>query len=115
MTIVIVGMPGQERDALEEKISFLLPCELRVCRPERVRVALCRHKVPVAFVMIEDTNTLHAARWIADQSPDTALVMICSSPDFALEGIRLHALDYLIHPVKDEDLQKAFLRVFGAA
>ncbi|MBR5329497.1 MAG: response regulator transcription factor [Firmicutes bacterium] len=63
-------------------------------------------------VMMPGTNGLDAAKEIREKDNTAEIVFITSSPEFAYESYGVHALDYLLKPVRPEILYPLLDRLF---
>ena len=54
-------------------------------------------------------NGLDVAAALRRTLPDLSIVLVSCSPDFALDGYKVHPLDYLVKPIRPEELEVALL------
>ena len=67
----------------------------------------------MAFMAVDSMMAVEAARLVRESAPDCPLFLVSGSADYALEGYRLEALDYLVRPVTAERVREASARVAG--
>lgn len=56
-------------------------------------------------------NGVNIARELQDISPETAIVFVTTSPEYAVDAFSLQALHYLIKPITKEGVMEAFRRL----
>lgn len=69
----------------------------------------------MAFVAVNGMPAMETARLVRESAPRCPLFLVSSTGDYALEGFRLHALDYLIRPVSAQRIGEAVARIGGPA
>lgn len=55
-------------------------------------------------VLLGEENGLDVAAALRRTLPDLSIVLVSCSPDFALDGYKVHPLDYLVKPIRPEEL-----------
>lgn len=79
------------------------------------KLVLVNFKVDLLITDIEmpEENGLALAQWARENRRDIEIVFLTSHPDFkyAQEAIRLGSFDYILQPVRYEDVEKVVLRV----
>lgn len=65
------------------------------------------------LIGLGDTAGFLAARRIREQDRGCRLVIIDNTPRFAIHCVRIHAVDFLVRPFQDEQLQRSMQRLFG--
>lgn len=60
-----------------------------------------------------DTAGFLAARRIREQDSGCRLVILDDTPRFAIHCLRIHAVDFLVRPFENEQLQRSLGRLFG--
>ncbi len=63
-------------------------------------------------IYLGDENGVYLAKALREQNISTRLVFTTISPDFALEGYKVRADDYLLKPVTPDTLQSTLDRLF---
>lgn len=66
-----------------------------------------------ALVGLGDAAGFLAARRIREQDQGCRLVMIDDTPRFAIHCLRIHAVDFLIRPLRAEQLERSMQRLLG--
>ena len=69
----------------------------------------------MAFVVVNGMPAVETARLVRESGGGIQLFLVSRTGDYALEGFRLHALDYLIQPVSAERVVQAVTRIGGPA
>lgn len=71
------------------------------------------HRKPhdAVFLVVESMMAVEAARLIRQEDAARPLFLVSSAGEYAMEGFRLRALDYLLHPVSPERVGQALARV----
>ena len=62
---------------------------------------------------VGDTAGFLAARRIREQDRGCRLVIVDDTPRYAIHCLRIHAADFLLRPVEEEQLQRSFRRLVG--
>ncbi len=67
----------------------------------------------VAFldIYLPAENGIDAAKKLKEISPETNIVFLTSSKDYAIEAFNLNALHYIIKPVHENDIREVFERI----
>lgn len=82
------------------------------------KLVLVNFQVDLLITDIEmpEENGLALAQWARENRRDIEIVFLTSHPDFkyAQEAIRLGSFDYILQPVRYEDVEKVVLRVQAA-
>lgn len=78
---------------------------------QEAAVAALAESWEMAFVVVEGMPGVESARLIRESAPALPLFLVSSTGDYALEGFRLQALDYLIRPVSAERVRAAVARL----
>ena len=60
-------------------------------------------------VLLGEENGLDVAAALRRTLPDLSIVLVSCSPDFALDGYKVHPLDSLVKPIRPEELEVALL------
>lgn len=110
MNLYVVGSPGKSRDALAGMLGGVLPDIFIHCMDLD---GLPRHRSrepAAAFVLVNNMHGLQCLRKIAEMYR-APVVVVSSSPDYALEGIRCDVQDYIIPPIWENDLRQALRRL----
>lgn len=109
MGIYVVGSTGDNREAVGHALQVCLP-EASIWCMDLDDLRPCHPSPAAAFVLVDNMHGLLCLRKVAElyTSP---VVVVSSSPDFALEGIRYHVRDYLIPPILENDLHRALWRL----
>lgn len=69
----------------------------------------------MAFVVIESMTAMETARLMRESAPILPLFLVSNTGDYALEGFRLNALDYLMRPVSERRVVEAVARIDSPA
>ncbi|MGM8213024.1 response regulator [Virgibacillus sp. W0430] len=72
-----------------------------------------KHQIDVAFLDIEmaELNGLVVAEKMKEQQPEIEIVFVTAFQEYAIEAFELHALDYLLKPVRPNRLLKTLARI----
>ena len=65
----------------------------------------------MAFMAVDGMLAVEAARLVRESAPDCPLFLVSGNDDYALEGYRLRALDYLVRPVTPRRIRQAAARI----
>ena len=62
-------------------------------------------------IYLETENGMDIAHAVKELSPDTQIIFVTTSLDYAVDAFRVQAADYLVKPCSETDIVKAFARV----
>ena len=77
--------------------------------------AFHRRRFDMAFTVVNGMMAVEAARLLRQEDAACPLFLISGSGEYAMEGYRLHALDYLLQPVTPQRLGQAVRRIGDTA
>ncbi len=80
---------------------------------ELIKAAVMTPHFSIVFLDIyfPKDNGMDIARQLMQISPDTEIVFVTTSSEFAVDAFSIHALHYLIKPVTVENVREAFYRL----
>ena len=118
--ILILEDNEREREALDQLLeTWLLQEHLDGFRVESYGCYESFMKAfrenPAAIVFLDiflcdGPKGIRAAREVHDESPDTAIVFVTTSMDFAVEGFAVNAIHYCVKPITMEVLDECMAR-----
>ena len=62
-------------------------------------------------IYLENEIGMEIAKTVKELSPDTQIIFVTTSLDFAIDAFKVQAVDYLVKPCSEADIVKAFARV----
>ncbi|MBR6045452.1 MAG: response regulator transcription factor [Ruminococcus sp.] len=62
-------------------------------------------------IYLENELGMDIAKEVRELSPDTQIIFVTTSLDYAIEAFKVQAIDYLVKPCSEADVVKAFTRV----
>lgn len=62
-------------------------------------------------IFLENENGMDIVRAVKELSPNTQIIFVTTSVDYAVDAFRVQAADYLVKPCTETDIVKAFARV----
>ena len=77
--------------------------------------AFHRRRFDMAFTVVDGMMAVEAARLLRQEDATCPLFLISGSGEYAMEGYRLRALDYLLQPVTPQRLGQAVCRIGDTA
>ena len=114
MKIFIVSTPGANWKTLMNLLKSNLDEKVRVihCEPHRPLHGPFPANTLAVFILVDEMETLVAARKSAWWDSTIPLAFVCKNPDYALEAIRLGAAHYLVEPLTSDDVNEALQRAY---
>ncbi len=58
-------------------------------------------------IYLDETSGISASQWIREHDPNVPIIFITSSDEFVWDAFRIHSFDYILKPVKQEDIHQA--------
>lgn len=119
MRIAIVDDNVRERNELDKRIKILLSCS--ALNAETVEFGggkefiaeAKQNNFEVVFldIYMEDENGVEVAKELRSFDRNCILVFTTTSTDHALDGFKVRALQYLVKPYADEELNAVFKEI----
>ena len=114
--VAICDDDKQERAKLLEVLQEVYPAMEVECfdkGQELLRAAKERPAFNIVFldIYMPDENGVDIAKEIQSISPQTGIVFVTSSREFAVEAFSLRALHYIVKPIVAKDVKEAFNRL----
>ena len=71
----------------------------------------CFYSLVFQDIYLENETGMEIAKTVKELSPDTQIIFVTTSLDFAIDAFKVQAADYLVKPCSETDIVKAFARV----
>lgn len=62
-------------------------------------------------IYLDETSGISASHWIRERDPNVPIIFITSSDEFVWDAFKIHSFDYILKPVKQEDITRALSEV----
>jgi len=106
--MVVATLTDDEAEALQLSIWLKQYCSLYQIYPslmefnsaDRLLEAGKTHRLDVIFVSLRGPEGFLEARRIREAKPESSVIMIADTPEYAVRCVRLHFTDYIIRPIE---------------
>ena len=120
MRIALCDDDKQEQAELLEALQGLCPAREVECFTSGQELLVAAKELPAFNIIFLDIympkeNGVDIAREVRTISPQTEIVFVTTSKEFAVEAFSLHALHYIVKPIKAKDVKEVFYRLAKAS
>ena len=92
-----------ESCAIEPEIGGYINCDDMI-------LAASIYRFDLFYISFDGPDGFLSARRVRDKEKTSKIILISDSAEYALMGMRLHVIDYIVKPVAFEDIARAMKR-----